>query len=114
KAVEVVGRQTSFYGEGFDVTPIAKKLAQFGVQQDERLKVNHDMNALGNFLARWFFTDIINVEDVYQPYTINLGEPLETARKTNIISATKTQETEDALAGWREKIRAIRGHIFWK
>jgi hypothetical protein len=113
-AIEVLGRNPSFYGESFDVTPIAKKIALFGVQQNQRIKVNYDMTALGNYLARWFFTDIINIRDAYQPYTINPGQPLETARKTHILAATKTQETEEALDGWREKIRSIRGHILWK
>lgn len=114
KAVEMLGCHPSFYGEEFDVAPILKKLTQFGIQDNERIKVNHDMRTMADFLARWFFKDIINVMDVYQPYTINPGQPLETARKTRIISATKTQETEDALNLWQEKIRAIRGHILWK
>jgi hypothetical protein len=84
-----------------------EKLEEFGILEVKKANVYQEMVGISNYLAFWGLTDIINVGDryntrhhAYQPYTKTPGESLETARRTCILSATKTQETEDKMDDW--------------
>jgi hypothetical protein len=101
--------------QAYPVNQNLNKLEQFGIARDESLPVNQDMVRISNYLAFWGLTDIINVGDrfdtrrrAYQPYTKKPGESLETARKSNILSATKTQETEDKMEKWARELQDRR------
>lgn len=89
-----------------DPENISKKLERFGVTTARQRQENTDLKPMAEFLAQWGLTDIINVREGFQPYIDGQEGNLETARKNRILSATKTQKTEDELEKW--------GHVIQK
>lgn len=103
--------------EKYSVNENAEKLEKFGLSDKKEMRFNPDMLGISDYLSFWGMSQIINVGDVYdnrqlayQPYTKKPGEGLETARKTCILSATKTQETEDRMEAWARAIQKVKGH----
>jgi hypothetical protein len=69
------------------------------------------MVPIASFLSSIGCTDIMNANNAYSPYTQIPGQGLETARKTSILCATKTQATEDSMNAWAAKMYTTRGFI---
>ncbi len=99
--------------QDYPVNQSTEKLEKFGINV---IKINYDMEGIRNYLSFWGLTDIINVGDStlwrtggYQPYTKAPGKSLETARKTRILSATKSLETENKMEAWAQAIQNFQG-----
>lgn len=102
----------------YSVNMDAGKLEQFGISPEQGKRFNSEMLGISDYLSFWGMSRIINVGSIcedrhlaYQPYTKIPGQGLETARRTCILSATKTQETEDRMEAWASAIQRVRGHI---
>lgn len=100
------------YEECFNTANISKKLERFGKKSDQKIYENTKLSAMALYLAHWGFTDILNVTEAYSPFTQTPNGSIETARKTRILSATKTQKTEDEMENWARKIQSIKGVVF--
>lgn len=108
----------STHAQHYSVNEDVEKLEKFGMSTDKYIRFNPEMSGISDYLAFWGMTRIINMGDVYdsrqlayQPYTKRPGEDLKTARKTCVLSATKTQETEDRMEAWASAIQRVKGHI---
>lgn len=108
-----LGAACSSDNQDYPVNQCPEKLKNFGISATNP-KVYEEMAGISNFLNFWGFKDIINVGDryearyhAYQPYTRIPGQPLETARKTCILSATKTPETESKMESWAKVINPL-------
>lgn len=99
------GKHEYCYGENFNPENICKKLELFQIKMSEKDPINFcpsstpiTMN-IGNYLANWGFTDIVALGKAYQPY----GK----IPNTGIVSATKTQGTQDLMPDWSLAIRSV-------
>lgn len=72
---------------------------EFGIEKKD-YQWNPDMAPLACFLHHWGFTDIFNTKNAHEPYTINPGNDIKTARENRILCATKTQDTENRMEQW--------------
>lgn len=102
-------RNIDYYAElglmDINIENIKTKLKQFGIDEQRTIHPETKLSEMGDYLARWFFTDIVAVRDAFQPYTITPGEDIKTARKTSILSATKTQNTQRLMLQWKKVIQ---------
>lgn len=85
------------YKESVKSENYLEKIKRFKIPEKSSRK-NWDMVPMANYLTRWFLSDIINEENAYQPYA---------ERNTRLISATKTQSTEDAMEEWAQAIKSF-------
>lgn len=93
-------RGTELYGENFNSENIFKKLETFkafrSTHKNCTTQTGRRLSDMGDYLAGWFLTDIVAIQKGYQPYADRAD--------TEILSATKTQETANAMMFWRTAI----------
>lgn len=86
------------YKESVKTENYLEKIKRFEISE-KMSRENEEMAPMANYLARWFLSDIINTKDAYQPYAER--------KKTELISATKTQLTEDSMEQWAQAIKSF-------
>lgn len=91
------------YGENFNPDNICKKLETFDIKTGEKDPISFSperkritMN-IGNYLANWYFTDIVALGSAYLPH----GH-----LRTSLVSATKTRDTQMVMTDWLRAVRA--------
>lgn len=89
---------------------------EFGLTEENRVCLNQSMVGATNYLNYWGFKDILNVGDrfnndrysAHQRFTVVPGQGIETARKTSLVSAFKTDDTENKMEEWARRLQKFQ------
>lgn len=83
---------------------MAMILKRYGYDENTACLDVKELKGMAQHLHTFFFKNIVTIKNAYQPYTAIPGRSVRTGRTSFLLSAIKTEESQNTLPYWQSKL----------